>query len=169
MFHAWGMAYSVRLSYDCVGDHSQFPWIRPTDMIKKLGTTGDLRMLLAGCHSMAEAKPLLEEFWHRYKCIYPNHGLFRRIRDSGGRLSTSSCLPIQVHGDEGTTYKKNGVLVIQFSGIFGYGSRKTMADEQWEDWQRDVKSCGIPLNHIKTALQTRFLSFLCPRDWVAEN
>ena len=168
IFRAWGMAYPVPLSQSPVGDHCEFPWIRPSQMLQTMASNGDFHFLLAGHRTMHDAKEILEEFWDRYETICPNHGLFRRIRESGGKLRKCQRLPLIVHGDEGTTYKRNGMLVVQFSAAFGAGSRSTMSDEAWEDWAKNVKSTGIPLNQVKTALQTRFLSFLCPRDRVCK-
>lgn len=166
IFEAWGLAYPVPLSYASIGEHVQYPWLHPSDMLRTIGSVGDFHMLLGGCASMQLAQGLLSEFWSRYEAICPRHTLFRRIRESGGSLQASQFLPILVHGDEGTTYKKNGMLVIQFAGAFGRGSRKTKEDQN--TWQTDLQSCGIPLNLVQTALQTRFLTFLCPRElcWV---
>lgn len=162
VFESWGMTFPVALSYDPVGEYAQFPWIRPSTMLRALASTGDFRFLMGGFQTMQSAKAALEEFWARYESVYPQHGIFRKVRESNGQVRLSQCLPLSIHGDEGTTYKRNGVLVIQFAGILGFGSRKT--EESMKDWEDDVKACGIPLNLIKNAFQTRFLSVLCPKD-----
>ena len=155
------MSYPVPLSYSPIGEHPNFPWIRPSQMLKTMSSNGDFHYLLGGLPTMAVAKKVLNEFWERFEKIYPFHGIFRKIRESDGRISASQILPLIVHGDEGTTYKKQGMLVIQFSGAFGYGTSKSKGQE---GWYLDLKSSGIPLNLVKTAMQTRFLSFVCPKD-----
>ena len=163
VFQAWGMSYPVPLSFSPVGDHLQFPWVRPSNMLQTMASNGDFHLLLSGFRTMPQAREVLETFWGRYETLFPEHGLFRRIRESQGRLQAHQCLPVLVHGDEGTTYKKNGMLVIQFSGVVGHGTKKTFKDQSWKD---DLKSAGIPLNLVNNALQSRFLTFLCPRDRV---
>ena len=163
VFKAWNLIYPVELSHDTLGDHAEFPWIRPTSMIKTMATTGDFPLLLGGLPSLQAAEGPLQEFWARYKAVFPQHGVFRKIQDSKGQVKTSQLLPILVHGDEGTTYKRGGMLVIQFSAVIGSGSNKAKAKPNWNN--DNIANCGIPLNLVKNAMQTRFLTFLCPRDW----
>ncbi|CAK9031545.1 Putative hemoglobin and hemoglobin-haptoglobin-binding protein 3, partial [Durusdinium trenchii] len=155
------MLYQVPLSFDPVGDHSHFPWIRPSSLLRTMRSTGDLRLLLGGIPTMSEAKGALESFWSIFQSVCPEHGVFRKLRESKGRLSTSQLIPILVHGDEGTTYKRGGMLVLQFTGVIGQGSKKS---ETPEEWHKHMASCGIPLNLIQNAMTTRFLTFLCPKD-----
>jgi len=133
-------------------------------MIQTMATTGDFPLLLGGLPTLQAAEIALEEFWARYKAVFPQHGVFRKIQNSGGKVKTSQLLPILVHGDEGTTYKRGGMLVIQFSAVIGSGSNHSKAKPEWNTAANITKE-GIPLNLVKTALQTRFLTFLCPRDW----
>ena len=163
VFKAWNLLYPVELSYDVLGAHVQFPWIRPTNLISTMVRTGELPLLLGGLPSLQAAAGVLEEFWCRYKAVYPAHGVFRKISESKGTVKTSQLVPILVHGDEGTTYKRAGMLVIQFSAVIGSGTNKAKAKPGWNN--DSIAKCGIPLNLVKNAIQTRFLTFLCPRDW----
>ena len=165
IFQSFGMLYQVPLSFDPVGDHSHFPWIRPSSLLRTMCSTGDLRLLLGGIPTMSEAKGALESFWSIFQSVCPEHGVFRKLRESKGRLSTSQLIPILVHGDEGTTYKRGGMLVLQFTGVIGQGSKKS---ETPEEWHKHMASCGIPLNLIQNAMTTRFLTFLCPKDNVGK-
>ena len=163
IFRQYGQVYPVELSFDTVGDYVSFPWIRPSVLIKSMCSTSDISLLLGGAPTFGEAKQALQLFWSRFQSIYPNHGVFRRIQESRGAISTSHLLPILVHGDEGTTYKRNGMLVLQFSGALGQGTRKSATPNEW---YKDLASYGIPMNLVRTALQTRLLTLLCPKDGV---
>lgn len=112
---------------------------------------------------MELARTVLTKFWSRYERICPTHTVFTKIRQSEGRLQPYQFLPLLVHGDEGTTYKKNGFLIIQFCGVIGAGSSKTKSDTEWH---KELASCGIPINLVKNSFKTRFLTFACPKDWV---
>lgn len=158
------MLYPVELSYDIVGEHIRFPWIRPSNLIASMASTGDFSLLIGGLPTLHAAENALCEFWTRYEAVFPAHGIFRRIRESKGQLSKSQLIPILVHGDEGTTYKRGGMLVIQFAGVIGSGSKKNPSKPGWNN--DDIAACGIPLNLVRTALQTRFLTFVCPRGWI---
>ena len=153
-----GLRYPVKFSYAPVGKHKTYPWIRPSDFIKTMADQGDMCRLLAGYDSMGSAKALLEEFWRKYRCIYPQHEVFER------GLPLDRCVPLLLHGDEGQTYKKSGVLVVSFQTVYGFGSRKRRLDEALTKYEEELESCGIPVNFCKTGLQTRFLSVLAPKD-----
>lgn len=168
MFDMWGLRYDVEISADQIGEYPEFPWIRPSKMIQSMARTNDLKRLLGGL-SWRDAQPVLGEFWARYKQICPDHGVFRRVRESlqtTNPLKLTQMIPVLVHGDEGTTYKKHGMLVIQFAGVFGLGSRNKPAEDSW---YAELKRAGIPLNLLGQTVQTRFLTFLCPRDRSAKK
>lgn len=163
VFDTWGLRYDVEISTGQIGPYPEFPWIKPSKMLQSMANTNDLKKLLGGL-SWQDAQPALGEFWNRYKQICPEHGVFRRVRESlqtTNPLKLTQMIPIMVHGDEGTTYKKHGMLVLQFSGLFGRGSRNKPAEASWH---QQLQTAGIPLNLLGQTVQTRFLTFLCPRD-----
>lgn len=134
-----------------------FPWIKPTDYLKTLSRTNDMGHLLGG-HSLNEAKPLLLRFWERFRTVYPNHQLW----DHHGARDLSKCIPIFLHGDEGTSFKKGGILVFSFQGAIGLGTSKRA-----RDLENNLRALGegIPLNFLSTGLQTRMLICVCPKDF----
>lgn len=155
------MVYPVELSYSHVGECTEFPWIRPSNLLKAMSDTGDLRLLLGGSPTIAAAQQALESFWAKFQMLFPSHGVFKKIKDSAGTIKPCQLLPLLVHGDEGTTYKRNGVLIIQFAGVIGHGSRHNRADDEW---YKHLEDSGIPMNLLTNAMQTRFLSVICPKD-----
>ena len=112
------MRYDVPVELSTVGDFSDFPWIKPSDFLRTMARTGDFFRLLGG-KNIGEAKSTMKVFWDRYRKIVPHHGIFKS--KLAGQLQ--NCLPLFCHGDEGTGYKKKGVLVVSFQSPFGYGGR----------------------------------------------
>ena len=155
IFGQHGLRFEVQMSYDTIGEITDFPWLRPSSYLKALVRNNEFHRLLGG-HSLEKSEITLKTFWHRYKKQFPSHMLFQ---DSVKSASLQNCIPLYVHGDEGTTYKKKGVLVIGFQSPIGYGSRH--APNQRPE---SVSEAGIPINLIKTSLQNRFLTAICPKD-----
>lgn len=89
-----------------------------------------------------DAAPVLEVFWERYRGIYPNFQLFQRI--DSGNCAAKRCVPFYIHGDEGTTYKRAGALIISFQSRLGYGtSRRT---KEMSVNLENLGESGLPLN-----------------------
>ena len=135
-----------------------FPWIKPSDFLRSLHKTNDLGHLLGG-HSLKEAKPVLLNFWGKYKAAYPKHQLWDHIAATGKDIS--KCIPLFLHGDEGTSFKKGGILILSFQGAIGFGS-----SQRAKELENNLRSLGegIPINFLKTGFQTRMLTCVCPKD-----
>lgn len=101
-----------------VGTLSDLPWIKPSDFMTSMARTGDFSRLLGGM-SVEQATSTLKVFWQRYHDVFPNHELFNsHLVDH-----LHQCVPVYCHGDEGTGYKKKGVLIISFQAALGHGGR----------------------------------------------
>ena len=136
-----------------------FSWIKPSNFIQTMARMNDMGHLLGG-HSLTQAKSMLLNFWSKFRAIHPQHQLWAEERD------LSKCIPIFLHGDEGVTYKKNGVLVLSFQGAIGFGSRSSQRARELESNLRAMGE-GIPLNFLRTGFQTRMLVCVCPKEpWV---
>ena len=155
IFASSGLRYEVGLTYSQAGAIPDFPWIRPSDYLKSLVRTGDFTKLLGG-HSLESSKTTLHTFWTRYKDQFPAHEVFS---DPVKSANLHRCVPVYVHGDEGTTYKKKGVLVIAFQSPIGHGSRHSPNQRP-----ETLNDAGIPMNLLRTSLQSRFLTAICPKD-----
>ena len=118
----------------------------------------DLCHLLGG-YSLKEAKPMLLNFWKKYRAAYPNFQLWEQVDD--GHKDLSQCLPLFLHGDEGVSFKKGGIFVFSFQGAIGFGSSKRA-----KEMEQNLRALdeGIPLNFLKNALQTRILICACPKE-----
>ena len=159
------LVYPVDITFEEASPLAGFPWLKPTDFIRSMGKMNDLGHLLGGV-SLADAKNKLIDFWTKYRSIVPKHQLWEHI-DNGSKDITK-CLPIFIHGDEGTTYKKNGVLILSFQRVIGAGTTKTVGKSCKRKKGFEAKDAtiaeGLPLNFVHTGLQTRFVSIVCPKD-----
>ena len=155
----FGFSYPVTITTVLDGPLQGFPWIRPTDLLEAMGRMNDLSLLLAGKSSFEDARQMLLTFWEKYRAIAPKHELWRRVEE--GR-PLHKCLPLLVHGDEGVTYKRNGVLVLSLQPVVGYGTSK-MPKEMLENYRAFREK--LPMNYLGTGMETRFLSVICPKDF----
>ena len=140
-----------------------FPWIKPSDFLRALGSNNDLGQVLGGRRTIEEAAGMLRLFWSRYEGIFPKHELFGEIR--AGNKDPSRCIPMFIHGDEGTTYKKGGVLVLSLQGCIGFGSTKRSPEEVATNHYPSPKE-EMPLNFMRPGMETRLLMAVCPKDRV---
>lgn len=98
-------------------DGHQVPWISPESWLKYLIDKG-LWPRLAGCESFdyAGSRENWTTFWEKYEKINPGFELFQM---EGIDLSrTAACF---IHGDEGRTLKKGGMLVTSLQSALGRG------------------------------------------------
>lgn len=156
------MFYPVAITTEERSPLTGFPWIRPSDFLRAMSRMNDLTHLLGG-HTLTESKHLLTSFWEKYRKIFPKHQLWAEV--DSGRKDVTKCIPLYLHGDEGVCYKKSGVLVLSFQGAIGFGTSKSKrAKEVEENYKAMAKSEGIPLNFLRTGLQTRMLICVCPKE-----
>lgn len=101
-----------------------------------------------GGQTLDEAQGMLEDFWNKFRCLYPNHQIF-----ADPTKPLAKCIPLMLHGDEGVHFKKNGLLVLHMQGIIGHGCSK-----------RGVELDGIPINFLRSGFHTRLLILVCPKD-----
>ena len=151
-----GLRYDVELSYNQIGDIPEFPWLKPSSYFDTLVRTNELGRLLGGV-GLEKSEQTLRLFWDRYRKQFPSHQLFQ---DPVKSANLQNCIPLYIHGDEGTTYKKKGVLIVAFQCPIGAGSRHAPNQRPTEK----LNDAGIPVNLLKTALQSRFLTAICPKD-----
>ena len=74
--------------------------------------------LLAGCHlhEVAEWKSKLKAFWYEFGRLDPDHEIFERHSQH-----LDSCVPILLHGDEGTSFGKKGLFEYSWTPLLSAG------------------------------------------------
>ena len=132
-----------------------FPWLKPSAFMAAMAKMNDVGHLLGG-YSLEQSRGRLLHFWNNYRKLYPSHQLWCQI--DGGQKRLEDCVPVLLHGDEGVTYKKQGLLVLSFQGIIGFGCSKRDLPEN----QR-ARHEQVPLNFLR-AFDNRCLMLVCPKD-----
>ena len=113
----------IEVSKGLVGRDTSYPYIKASSWIKTLDATGYLQNLLGlgdSCSTLELAGPSLQQFWSKYELAHGDHEVFNLARS--GKLRLAECVPIYIHGDEGTAYKKDGALVMSFFCPLGKGT-----------------------------------------------
>lgn len=156
------MFYPVRINYVQNGPLKGLAWLPPSVFLETLARMNDLCHILGGFRNMEEARPILTTFWDRYRIFFPHHELWNDI--DAGRKQASQCIPLYLHGDEGTTYKRQGVLIVSWQSPLGYGSSRR--PHHMAVNLADMGEAGLPLNFLKSGTFTRMLTIITPKDWV---
>lgn len=104
-----------------VPKYKRFPYIKLSTWIQLLLDTNRLARQFAGVPTIQKMKPVLSEFWKRFKQIHPNHGIFD-LAESGS-LSLDSTIPFYSHTDEGRSYKHLPIWILSSHGAIGRGTR----------------------------------------------
>lgn len=154
------LLYPVPTTVETEQPLQDFPWIKPGDFLQTMAKQHDLSHILGGFGSMAEAESMLVTFWTRYQQVFPNFEVFNFI--NSGQRSMQQCVPLYLHGDEGVTFKKRGVLFLSFQSPMGFGTSKR-AQELSLNLQ-NIGESGLPLNFLKCGMYTRMLMVCCKKD-----
>ena len=101
----------VNLGTRLAGDH---PVLKPRDFISTLSEEGKLNLLFCGHTGVDYA-----DFWELWRLLEPDHPVFL-----SHKRRLSSCIPIWIFADEGTSQKKKAILILEFQPLLGHGSRR---------------------------------------------
>ena len=95
-------------------------------------------------------------FWSRYRKICPNHDVFRRAQ--AGEINLAKTIALLVHGDEGRTKKKAGILIVSCHSILGYGCKSSTAHGA-EDYCKQLP------NMVGHTLTSRWILGCLPKSY----
>ena len=151
MFAKHKLRLDMQISYARVGNDRNYPYIKATSLFQCLERNGRLHKLLGfgpDCNSLAKCGPHLEKFWRQFRPLHPTHEFFSLV--DAGVIPLHSAVPIYLHGDEGTTYKKDGCFCFSLHSALGAG---TVSQKVGPVCDRNVSRT----NFAGHALETRFL------------
>ena len=114
MLREFGLEADIPISYRNIGLKKPHPVLRLKDLVATLNKAGKLHHLFAGNNGKS-----LENFWAQYRLLHPGHDVFTRHSQH-----LSSCLPMMMHLDEGTTHKKKSLMILSAQIVCGQGSRR---------------------------------------------
>ena len=95
----------------------EIPWITPRCWLEWLVRKGFWpRLAGVGRDDYRGAQQVWLEFWTRYRTIYPHFQLF-----SMENIDLSRTAAFLIHGDEGRTLKRHGIMITSIQSALGYG------------------------------------------------
>ena len=151
-----GLRLDVKLSSGTVGNDRAFPYIKAESLVQSLERNGKLYKLLGfgkELDTLAKCGGQLEAFWTKFRVLHPTHEFFKLV--DAGTLSPRCSVPIYLHGDEGTTYKKDGCLVLSIHSGIGAG---TLLSQKLGSVREHAGARHEPkLNFAGHAFETRFM------------
>ena len=135
-----GLAAQVPISYDDLGGLERHPWLRPSDYIRVFVNEGKLGLLMGESGSF----DVVQEFWRRYERIQPQHPVFKLDPEE-----LKYTLPCMLYADEGSTLKKQSLMVVSLQPVLGKGTYAAAT------CQTNAAAMGV--NFLGSCYKTRFL------------
>ena len=112
----YGFQADIKYTYVNIGLTASHPVLRLSDTVACFDRHGKIESLLLLKHTQKD----LKDFWANYRQIDGQHSVFTTHASHLDRV-----VPIYLHGDEGVTLKKKGILILQAQCAIGFGSSRT--------------------------------------------
>ena len=135
-----------------------FPWINPKTWLTYLLRMG-LWHRLAGLHfdDRSKSGDVWEQFWNQYEQLVPDFEAFSHPFD---RKRTAA---VFLHGDEGRTLKKGGLMVVTFQSCLGFGFDQKRLKRRLDGSYKHL------VNYVGHTFATRFVSIIVPKTAYEKN
>ena len=141
----------MKITHVDVGAAEKFPMILPSDFLQVIDKRNKWDVL-CGKPTLEAACKSFSVFWSKYEVLYPNFTFFDVARE--GDIPYDRGCPIYVHGDEGTHYKRSGIMILQWQGALGAGTSRNVNANT-----RDAQG----VNSLGNTLKTRLLVGAMPK------
>ena len=134
------------------------PWINPTAWLRYIINHGLLYMLSGlRFYERHLVGRTWQEFWTKYQGLNPAFDLF-----NSGHFDPTTPIGLFVHGDEGRTLKRNGLMVTTLQSILGQGFDRKRLKRPRDDMKLHVNFKGH-------TFITRFLVSALPKSEYQAN
>ena len=119
---------------------------------------------LAAAEDSSQACEQLQLFWDRFKVLRPGHQIFDLERSQGVDLSRTC--PFMLHGDEGRSKKRLGVMITSAHSVLGKGvsTKKKRKFDEATGPGNDQQMNYMGATHV-----TRFLMSVLPKFYYGKN
>lgn len=126
-----------------IGTH-EIPWLNPKDWMDWIVRKGLWPTLCgAEANQYDVSDTVWATFWDKYEQICPDFELF-----SHPWIDKSKCAAFMVHGDEGRSLKRQGLLVTSIQSCLGKGfNSKRLGRRPGGNWQLKVNFVGHSYTH----------------------
>lgn len=124
------------------------PWLSPRDTLTWIVERGLWPTLAgAGRNEHYAAMEIWRQFWHKYRTLHPDFGLFHM--DGVEELDLGVVAALCIHGDEGTSLKKQGIMICSLQSMLGKGFDDKRVPRRGNDgmWHMRVNFAGHSATH----------------------
>lgn len=142
-----GISLPIPVRYCAIPGFPEFPTLKLSDWAPFLLETNRFARQLVGC-SFEQMPLVLEEFWSRFKAVFPTHDIFKSDFD------LRFAVPYYSHTDEGRSTKHEPLWVLSVHGALGRGTRRFVEDGQH---QKPIALNEMGLNFLGQTFSTNFL------------
>ena len=125
-----------------LGPNSEYPYLKPLDFAECLVRNGRERDLV-GFPTLEQAGDTLADYWQKFRVLFPGHRISELLEK--GLLNPRRLIPLYLHGDEGRTYRKNGIMILCMQGALGHGSLSGRRANQVKKQQLKKKNAKMNL------------------------
>lgn len=143
-------------------DGTDVPWVSPQSWLQFIVEKG-LWPVMAGCalRDFAGARRRWDAFWKSYQQVHPSFGLF----DMEG-IDLSRTAAFLLHGDEGRTLKKGGMMVTSLQSALGRGyDQKRVCQQRWMAGD----AADLQVNFAGHSFTTRYMLSTLPKTFYDEE
>lgn len=134
-------------------DGEKIPFIDPRDWVQYIVDQGLCSMFAGVAGNQKHLAPMIwRDFWSKFEVLNPHHQVFMEEN-----LDRGKCIALYIHGDEGRTLKKSGLMVTSIQSALGKGyDNKRLKRDASGAWKPEVNFAG----HTFT---NRFVNFVMPK------
>lgn len=138
---------------EIVCDGTSIPWISPESWLPFLVKNGLWPILCgASLHDYDGARSNLTQFWKNFQKIHPTFELFNTDYD------LTRTVPCLLHGDEGRTLKKGGILITSLQSALGAGYNEKRVPKR-----RPSQQPNLQVNYGGHTFTTRYVVSCIPK------
>ena len=158
IFQKYGFSIPIKIQHVDLGAGRlrHFPWLKFSSWAQYLLDSNRLPQQLCGAANFDAMKPILEEFWRRYRNLHPDHQVFKM-----DTFDASVTVPVYSHSDEGRSYKHAPIYILSTHGCIGRGTQSYIDKKKH---RVPLKRRGLGLNFVGCTWGTQFMSFAILRE-----
>lgn len=155
VFQDFGFTAPIKIDYIDLGQLHQlkkFPYIKLSTWMTYLLETNRLSKQMCGVATIAKMRPVLVEFWKRFKQINPTHGIFSL--EAEGVVALDSTIPFYSHTDEGRSVRHLPLFVLSSHGALSRGTQAYLKNGRH---RAPLRRNSMGLNFVGKTWSTNFI------------
>ena len=146
-----------------VADGVEIPWISPIDWLQFIVDRGLWHRLAGLTQNDKHMSPhVWSQFWDMQRKLQPHNSLFDEdnLRIAGDLGNVAA---FYIHGDEGRTLKKHGIMITTLQSVLGFGFDDGRMKRNHDGTLR------LRCNYVGHTFTTRFVLGAIPKKYYESN